>query len=381
MAAAAATYLDLPPVTSLTLVRDGSETALAEAEALVAANRHGEAQEALEALWEDIRHEPQLALRQRLALGWSSLYLGELEQADSLFAHAEGIAQSPRFDAADRAEVFYRRGCVALKQSHVADATALFTQALEANGRAPQPRPALASRAHEWRSRCHVFLRDWVAALRDVERALELAGVAGDVEAEAHALFQASIIAERQKQWLLARCHAEQALDLYRRLDNRLCTARMLNNLGGIDFLLGNVEAAEESLRAAIETSAELGSDADFAQGVNSLAQVYLRTDRPLEARARALRAVDLLQHRTDFLDELGHAQLVIARSFQMEGDQDRAAGWLDRAEQTLAGLGSTSHLASAWMARGDLARSSGDVEAAADHYRRAADLLQDVHF
>jgi hypothetical protein len=32
-------------------------------------------------------------------------------------------------------------------------------------------------------------------------------------------------------------------------------------------------------------------------------------------------------------------------------------------------------------MARGDLARSSGDVEAAADHYRRAADLLQDVHF
>jgi tetratricopeptide (TPR) repeat protein len=381
MAAAAATYLDLPPVSAVALVRNGSEDALSGAEALVAANRHGEAQEALEALWEDIRHDPELALRQRLALGWSSLYLGELEEAERLFAHADGIAQSPRFCAADRAEVLYRRGCVALKQSHVADATALFTQALDANERAPQPRPALASRAHEWRSRCHVFLRDWVSALRDVEQALELAAEAGDLEAEAHALFQASIIAERQRQWLLARCHAEQALDLYRRLDNRLCTARMLNNLGGIDFLLGNVDAAEESLLAAIETAAELGSDADFAQGVNSLAQVYLRTGRPLEARARALRAVDLLQHRTDFLDELGNAQLVIARSFELEGDPDRAAAWLDRAEQTLAGLGSTSHLASAWMARGDLARSSGDVEAAADHYRRAADLLQDVHF
>ena len=381
MAAAAATYLDLPPVTALALVQEGAETALVDSEALVSANRHCEAVEALEALWEDVRHDAQLALRQRLALGWSNLYLGELDEADRVLVHAEGIAQSPRFDAADRAEVLYRRGCVALKQSHVVDATALFTQALDANARAPQPRPSLASRVHEWRSRCHVFLRDWVAALRDVERALELAGVAQDVEAEAHALFQASIVAERQKQWLLARCHAEQALELYRSLDNRLCTARMLNNLGGIDFLLGNVEAAESSLLEAIETAAEVGSDADLAQGVNSLAQVYLRTDRPLDARARALRAVELLEHRTDFLDELGNASLVVARSYQLEGEPDRAAGWLDRAEQAYAGLGSTSHLASAWMARGDLARSNGDVEAAADHFRRAADLLQDVHF
>jgi tetratricopeptide (TPR) repeat protein len=381
MAAAAATYLDLPPVTALALVQEGAETALADAEALVAANRHGDAVEALVALWEDVRHDAQLALRHRLALGWSYLYIGELDEADRVLVHAEGIAQSPRFDAADRAEVLYRRGCVALKQSHVVDATALFTQALDANARAPQPRPSLASRVHEWRSRCHVFLRDWVAALRDVERALELAGVAQDVEAEAHALFQASIVAERQKQWLLARCHAEQALELYRGLDNRLCTARILNNLVGIDFLLGNVEAAEASLLEAIETAAEVGSDADLAQGVNSLAQVYLRTDRPLDARARALRAVELLEHRTDFLDELGNASLVVARSYQLEGEPDRAAGWLDRAEQAYAGLGSTSHLASAWMARGDLARSNGDVEAAADHFRRAADLLQDVHF
>jgi tetratricopeptide (TPR) repeat protein len=381
MAAAAATYLDLPPLTELTLVQDGSDTALAAAEALLADNRHGDAVAALEALWEDVRHDAQLALRQRLALGWSNLYLGELDEADRVLAHAEAIAQSPRFDAADRAEVLYRRGCVALKQSHVVDATAYFTQALDANARAPQPRPGLASRAHEWRSRCHVFLRDWVAVLRDVERALELAGAAQDPEAEAHALFQASIVAERQKQWLLARCHAEQALDLYRSLDNRLCTARMLNNLGGIDFLLGNVEAAEASLLEAIETAAEVGSEADLAQGVNSLAQVYLRTERPLEARARALRAVELLEHRTDFLDELGNACLVVARSYQLEGEPDRAAGWLERAEQAYAGLGSTSHLASAWMARGDLARSSGDVEAAADHYRRAADLLQDIHF
>ena len=75
-----------------------------------------------------------------------------------------------------------------------------------------------------------------------------------------------------------------------------------------------------------------------------------------------------------------GNAQLVIARSLVAEGELALAADWLDAAEETFEALGSTSHLAAAWVARGDLARETGDVETAADVYRRAADLLQDVH-
>jgi len=56
-------------------------------------------------------------------------------------------------------------------------------------------------------------------------------------------------------------------------------------------------------------------------------------------------------------------------------------ADWIDAAEQTFEALGSTSHLALAWLTRGDVARETGDVEAAADLYRQAADSLQDVHF
>jgi tetratricopeptide (TPR) repeat protein len=378
---AAASLFEFPPLTTLTLVRDDTETELSHAERLVVENRHDEAVERLETLWEDVRGDAALALRQRLALSWSAMYLGRLEESAELLAHADKIAQSSRFDAGDRAEVLYRRGCVALKAADVAEATSFFTRALDLNDHAPRPRPLLGAHAHEWRSRCHQFRRDWDAAARDAERSLELAIRAGDEPSQAHALFQASCIAERRREWLVARFYAERALDLYRKYGDTLAIARVLNNLGGIDFLLGNVEAAEASLLEAIETAAEIGSEADLAQGVNSLAQVYLRTERPLEARARALRAVELLEHRTDFLDELGNACLVVARSYQLEGEPDRAAGWLERAEQAYAGLGSTSHLASAWMARGDLARSSGDVEAAADHYRRAADLLQDVHF
>lgn len=379
--AAAATYPELPPLSALTLVPATDDAQLVAAEALVASYRYADGAQALEELWADVRHDAALALRQRLVLAWAQMYCGELTEAEQSLAHAETIAAQPRFDAADRAEVFFRQGCVALQQSRVADATALLTRALETNERSPQPRAGLAARAHEWRSRCFLAQHDCDAARRDVETSLELATRAQDVEAQAHALFQASIVAERQTQWLLARCYGEQALDLYGRLENRLGEARVLNNLGGIAFLLDDPETAEKTLLAAIETADRAGSEADFAQAVNSLAQVYLRTGRPVEARARAQRAVELLAGRDDFLDELGNAQLVVAGALRAEGDVENAASWLAVAEQTFLRLGSTSHLAAAWVAQGDLARAEHDVERALDLYRQAATALQDVHF
>jgi tetratricopeptide (TPR) repeat protein len=379
--AATATFHELPPVTTLSLVPTHDvEQMLARAETLVAAHRFSDAVVELASVWEDVRNDPPRALRQRLTLAWAELYLGELGEAEQLLAHAEAIAASPHFDTADRAEVLYRQGCVALKQNRLADATALLTRAIESNDRAPRPRAVLASRAHEWRSRCHVRARDWDAARRDVETALELAVNARDSETHAHALFQASIVAERQTQWLLARCYAEQALALYAGLGNKLCTARVLNNLGGIDFLLGDVDAAEEALLGAIDSASEAASDVDLAQAVNSLAQVFLDSGRPAEARARALRAVELLEHRTDFLDELGNAQLVVARSFHAEDEPAQAARWFACAEETFTRFGSSSHLALVLVARGDLARPD-DAEAAAHLYRRATELLQDIHF
>jgi tetratricopeptide (TPR) repeat protein len=144
--------------------------------------------------------------------------------------------------------------------------------------------------------------------------------------------------------------------------------------------LLGDVAAAEDNLIDAAETAAKAGSDPDLAQAVNTLAHVLLKTGRPVEARVRAQRAVELLTGRTDFRDELGNAQLVVARSLAVEGEHAHAIEWIDAAEQTFDAISSTSHLALAWVARGDVARETGDLEAAADLYRRAADSLQDVH-
>jgi tetratricopeptide (TPR) repeat protein len=377
---AAAPVYELPPVSVLSAVGSGAASALAAAEEVSASGNHARAAELLDALWHDVRHDSVLALRQRLALATALTYTGDLETAATLLEHAETLVASPGFDATHRADMLFRKGCLALKRSDVADATSFFTRALELNAGARRPRLVLESQCREWRSRCHQVARDWDAAARDAECALECATVARDDRAKAAALVQASLVAERRRDWLVAQYYAERALDLARTRDDRLSVARILNNLGGIRFLLGDASGAEASLIEAIETADAAGSDADFAQAVSSLAQVYLRTGRADEARIRALRAVEVLTGRVDFRDELGNAQLVVAQSFAASGDDAGAHEWLDAAELTFTEIGATSDLANVWIARGDVVRPT-DCAAAADVYRRAADILRDVHF
>jgi tetratricopeptide (TPR) repeat protein len=387
---AAPQFFDEPPplccpegdLTTLRVLPGGDlERQLAEAELLTVANHHDAALELLDELWPETRGFPVLACRHLLAAAWAQMYRGRLNEAAGLLEHADAIVQSPLFDAADRAEVLFRRGCVTLKRGEVADATALFTRTLETNARSARPSPLLAAQVLDWRSRCHQLRRDWDAAGRDAEASLELADSVCDDRARANALFQSSLIAERQRQWLLARCYAEQALELYIEQGDTLSRARILNNLGGLQFLLGDIAGAERALVEAAGAASEAGSDADVAQATSSLAQVMLHTDRPLEARACALNAIDLLAGRVDFRDELGNAELVVAQSFTAEHEASSASAWLDRAERTLAAPEFSSQLAAVWMARGDLAGANGDHLSAAELYRRAAEALQDFHF
>jgi tetratricopeptide (TPR) repeat protein len=354
------------------------ESHLAEAEELARGADREAALDLLDELWPAARHVPALALRHRLATAWIEMYRGDLDLAGELLTHAEAIVDSPLFDAVDRAQVLYRRGCLTLQQSHIAEATMLFTRALETNTRSGRQSSTLAADALNWRSRCHQLRRDWDAAARDAEASLELAE---DDHTRANALFQISLVSERQRQWLLARFYGEQALELYRAEGDRLSSARILNNLGGIEFLLGDVEAAERHLVEAASEAEAAGSDADVAQATSSLAQILLEAGRAGDARVLALHAVEMLEGRVDFFDELGNAQLVVARAFAADDEVASAEHWFGIAEATFTSFGGTSQLAAAWMARGDLAHVDGDLTEAAALYKRAAEALQDFHF
>src|SRR4029079_12074365 len=95
-----------------------------------------------------------------------------------------------------------------------------------------------------WRSRCYRRQRDYEAAREDVERALELAEAMHDARALGQAYFQASMLAERDGHWVLARTYAEKAKAHYEELADRANVGRLLNNLGAMDFLLGSPDDA-----------------------------------------------------------------------------------------------------------------------------------------
>jgi tetratricopeptide (TPR) repeat protein len=63
------------------------------------------------------------------------------------------------------------------------------------------------------------------------------------------------------------------------------------------------------------------------------------------------------------------------------QGRLDEAETAFVAAELSYGELGSGSHRATVWVARGDLAARRGDHERAAELYRKAAEALQDVRF
>ncbi|HVM17232.1 MAG TPA: tetratricopeptide repeat protein [Gaiellaceae bacterium] len=355
--------------------------AVGAAETLIEQQRHEEALAALHAVEQRATPDARLELRALLAEAWALVSLGRLETAEGLLARARALAQRPELDDVARADVLFRLGSCRLAQGAFASATALLTLALDLCDRAPVTSDRLRARVLERRARAYRMSRDWDAARADVERAIELAEALGDVHTAAHAYFQASIVAEREKQWLLARFNAEHALALYEQVGDAVSAGKVQNNLGGILFLLGKPEEARELLARAHRAALDAGNEVDAGYAVGSLAQVEVRTGMPLEGEQHARRALILLDGRSDHVLELAATRLVLARALLDQGRADEAEREVDQAENAFRRVASVSHMAEALLARGDCARHRGDAERAAELYRAAAELLRDTHF
>jgi tetratricopeptide (TPR) repeat protein len=265
--------------------------------------------------------------------------------------------------------------------SSISTAVGLFNEALALAERSGLPCDQLRLNVFAWRSLCYRRQRDFEAAREDVERALELAEAMHDARALGQAYFQASILAERDGHWVLARTYAEKAKTQYEGLADRANVGRLLNNLGGLEFLLGKPEQAVEHLKHAFSVALEVGRDEDAAKAVSSLAQVHLRTGDVKRAEEQALHALQVIGDRDDMLDEVGNARLVLGRALLEQGRLDEAEIALAEAEDACQQLSSASHKAAAWIAQGDLATTRGDERKAAHLYRRAAEALQDFRF
>src|SRR5215210_6191761 len=298
------------------------DAALARADALLEARRNDEAL----AEFEQIRPAvlatglPELEARALSGEATLRMRLGEVRGSIALLERARALTESTSFSDVERADVLFRLGVARFKLNSVQTAIALFDEALKVAERSEIPSDQLRSNILAWRSRCYRRRRDLEAASEDVERALELAEGLNDKRTAADVYFQASIIADREGHWVLARSYAERAKSAYEELSDRLNLGRLLNNLGGINFLLGHPEEAVTSLKDAVRIALEVGDDTEAAHAVNGIAQVHLRTGDVNRAEEQARYALELLGDRVDEQSEIGNAHLVLGRALLEQG-------------------------------------------------------------
>jgi tetratricopeptide (TPR) repeat protein len=323
----------------------------------------------------------ELQVRVLSGEAWARAHRGDVRIAIELLEQARGLVEGPSFTDPERGEILFRLGVARYLISSIATAVALFGEALALIERSALPSDLLRANILLWRSRCYRRQRDYEAAREDVTRALELAESMQDPQALGEAYFQASLIAERDGHWVLARTYAERAKTQYEALTDRMNVGRLLNNLGGLEFLLGKPDQAIARLNEAFALVLEHGDDDDVATVVSSLAQVHLKTGDPVGAEEHARHALKRLGSREDHMDEIGNARLVLGRALLDQGRLDEAEQALGEAEDALAQLSSGPHRAAAWVAQGDLAQRRGDDRRAAALYRRAAEALQDFRF
>jgi tetratricopeptide (TPR) repeat protein len=359
------------------------ETSLARAEALNENHEYGDALAEYRKIGPTVLGIPSLELHVRQLNGeaWALMRSGEVKQALELLTRAKEIVEDPIFSDVDRADVLYRLGACRVELSSIQTAIALFDEALALAERSELPCDRLRGEIFGWRSRCYRRQRDFEAAREDLERALQLAEALDDPRALARVYFHASIVAERQGKWVLARSYAEKAKAQFEEIADRATVGKLLNNLGGLNFLLGKPDDAVQQLNESFRTLLEYGTETDAARAVSSLAQINLRTGEFASAEEQARQALKLLGDGVEVIDELGNAQLVLGRSLLEQGRLDEAEAAFGEAERHFEQFSSLSHRASAWIAKGDLAARRGQDRFAAQLYRQAAEALQDFRF
>ena len=359
------------------------DAGLSRAEALLEVPKNEEAAEEFDALVVAARatgmHDLQVrALR---GAGRAQMRVGGLRRALELLNEARGLAETDAFSDIERAEVLLTLGVCRYQLNSNQTAIGLLNEALALADRSELPSDSLRSQILSWRSRCWRRQRDYEAAREDIERALQLAEDAADPATIGAAYFQASLVADREGHWVLARTYAERARAAYEELSDRVFVGQLTNNLGAMNFLLGKTDEAIALLKEAFAIALETGRDTDAGRAVSSLAQVHLRTGNVEQAEEQARHAIRLLDGREDYLDEMGNVQLVLGRALLAQERLDEAEEAFAAGEACYEQLGSASHRAAAWIARGDLAARRGDDKLSAQLYRNAAEALQDVRF
>lgn len=355
------------------------ERDLATGRALLDEHRYLEAIEIFQALRQSLSPDAPRSAYRAAVRGetWALMRLGKVTEAAELLGEARATAEVSDDAHDEQAEIAYLTAVCCYTLSTMAAAHTEFARALHLLDEAEVPNDRLRSDIHQWRSRCYRRQRDWEAAREDIDRALELVEALDDTRRSAEVNLQASLVAERQGRWVVARRYAETSRDLFEAVGDTVTKARVLNNLAGLNHLLGDNDTAIPDLQEAFAIFVDAQLQAEAGYVLSSLAEIHREQGELEEAEAVAQRALALLEGRLDHVQELGTAQLVLARAHLGRGDLAHAEDVLAEVDESYALTESVSHQARSWMVRGELELMRENESEAARLYREAATALQ----
>ena len=218
----------------------------------------------------------------------------------------------------------------------------------------------------------------WSEAVSLGQVALTAARTIGDRQGQAWALSQLGMVQQLTGDYEAAAASQTQALQLFRDLGDCHGQACALSQLGTVQRLTGEYPAAAASLTQALQLSRDLGDRHGQAWVLNQLGMVQQRTGDQPAATASMTQALQLSR---DLRDRRGQARALRGLGIvqQRTGEYPAAAASLTRALQLFCDLGDRHGQAWALTDLGLAQQRTGDQPAATASLTQALQLFRDL--
>jgi predicted ATPase/DNA-binding SARP family transcriptional activator len=245
---------------------------------------------------------------------------------------AQALAASGALPADRRAAGLYWDGMLALSQGRFDDAQTQLEAALAAAREIAEP--SIEAAALAALGRCAVLVAAPNAAAV-CEEAVDSARTAGDPLLVADALLTFAGACERTKDWARAHALADEALAIYRSVEDPYGAAWALAEQGWYDMVHGRFEESERRLGEAVELRRKHGDDRRLVEPLIDFAWLLLAINHGEAARRGFLDCLALARHVGDqFI--VGEALAGLSTQAAQEGR------WMDAA--ILAGSSAALH-------------------------------------
>jgi len=241
--------------------------------------------------------------------------------------------------------------------------------------RATQPRlPGTEARILEHIATIHVKNHNYDRAIAFYEEALLVAGTMRDLPRVGRTYHGLSLAYQERGDISRAIEYTHKALALYALENDTALQANGENELGLLLMRQGQMERAEEALRAALGHLEEAGTERTKSHVLLSLGELQLRRGRYADGVAVVKKAIDLAKQLDERLAQAsGHA--LLGQLYERSDKHELADKEFRVAIQLLGGDGVTGRLAETHAAYAELLDARGDSRGAGRHWKLAANL------